>query len=387
MNAPSHTFQFGAFETRAVVTETIPGPEVVAGFPRALLVCDCNTEYVARRIAAASVAASSSADGVGDGESGPAICILPPGETAKNWRSVETVLNAAYAAGLGRDGLFVGCGGGVISDITGFAASVYMRGAGLCLVSTTLLGMVDAALGGKTGFDLFGIKNCAGTFYPAARVFAPLEVLASLPEREWKSGMAEVLKTAILEESGELFALLQRGAGGVFGVAPTGAAPVGAKTMDTAAVAELIRRAMEIKGRIVAEDPRETGSRRALLNLGHTFGHALEAAAGLGNLTHGEAVAWGLARAAELGRARGVTPEKRADAIRELLARAGYEIRAPHPLLTDPGAFMAALGGDKKKKAGKSIFIVPAARGAERAPVDITETGERKSIERIVFGT
>ncbi|MDR2785434.1 MAG: 3-dehydroquinate synthase, partial [Treponema sp.] len=129
-----------------------------------LLVCDNNTAFLAGRIAG-----------------GVPVCVLPHGESEKNWGSVEKILGAARAAGLGRDSLFVGIGGGVISDLTAFAASIYMRGARLCLISTTLLGMVDAALGGKTGFDLFGIKNLAGTFYPARLVYLPVESLATLP--------------------------------------------------------------------------------------------------------------------------------------------------------------------------------------------------------------
>jgi 3-dehydroquinate synthase len=359
-------FRFKAFETEAFITEELPAGEAVwrAKPSRALLVCDRNTEYLARRMAA--------------GEA-PAFCVLPPGEGAKTWGSVENILRAAREAGLGRDGLFVGCGGGVVSDLAAFSASVYMRGTELRLISTSLLGMVDAALGGKTGFDLFGIKNLAGTFYPASGVFAPVEALASLPEREWRSGMAELIKTALLDESGEMPALLRENREWL--LSPAAACGKGSP------VGGIIAGAMELKGRIVEEDPEERGSRRALLNLGHTFGHALESAAGLGVLSHGEAVAWGLARSADLGLRRGVLPEGRAEEIREMLAFWGYETRSPHPLLRDPGAFMAALGGDKKRKAGKNVFIVPGRRGAEALPLDLADSGEKKLIESIVFGT
>jgi 3-dehydroquinate synthase len=312
-------------------------------------------------------------------EGGPALCVLPPGEEAKTWSSVEAILRAAHEAGLGRDGLFAGCGGGVTGDLAGFAASVYMRGAEFRLVSTTLLGMVDAALGGKTGFDLFGIKNLAGTFYPASGVFAPVEALASLPEREWRSGMAELIKTALLDESGEMPALLRENREWL--LSPDAACGKGSP------VAGIIAGAMELKGRIVEADPQEKGSRRALLNLGHTFAHALESAAGLGVLSHGEAVAWGLARSVDLGLRRGILPEGRAGEIRELLAFWGYETRSPHPLLRDAGVFMAALGGDKKRKGGKNVFIVPGSRGAAALPLDLTESRERKLIESIVFAS
>ncbi|MDR3162018.1 MAG: 3-dehydroquinate synthase [Spirochaetaceae bacterium] len=307
---------------------------------RSLLVCDPHTEALAAPIL---------------GDRDIPRCVLPPGETAKGWASVERILAAAAEAGLGRDGLFIALGGGVISDLTAFGASIFMRGCRLCIISTTLLGMADAALGGKTGFDLFGIKNLAGTFYPAEGIYMPLEALASLPQREWKSGMAEVIKTAILGDRA-LMDLLRSPGGDL----------KGGDLLRThrEAVFELIAACVEIKGRIVEADPRETGTDRALLNLGHTFAHALESAAGLGNLSHGEAVAWGLVRSCELGLRLGITPEERAREISALIRSYGYETAAPHPLMGDGRSFMQALGGDKKKKAGTLNVVIPAARRA-----------------------
>jgi 3-dehydroquinate synthase len=335
-------FTFGAFPSRVVIQEELPSPEEIAGASgggRLLFVCDSNTEALARAMA-------------GDHP----LCVLPPGENSKTWASAESIIRAAREAGLGRDGVFIGSGGGVISDLTAFCASVYMRGVSLRLVSTTLLGMVDAGLGGKTGFDLFGIKNLAGTFYPAEAVWMPVSSLDTLPEREWKSGMAELLKTAILE-GGEFLNL--------------------AKTLKESRkeLASCIARAAAFKGRIVEADPRETagaGNSRAVLNLGHTFGHALEAASGLGVLSHGEAVAWGMVRSCEMGLVLGITPGERAREIQKTLEDFGYETRAPHPLCPGTGAFMKALGGDKKKKNGKLQFVVPARQGAELAELDGT---------------
>jgi 3-dehydroquinate synthase len=266
---------------------------------------------------------------------------------------------------LGRDGVFIGVGGGVIGDLTAFCASIYKRGASLRLVSTTLLGMVDASMGGKTGFDLFGIKNLAGSFYPAETVWMPVSSLDTLPEREWKSGMAELLKTAILE--GDDFLNL-------------------AKTLKDSRehLAACIARCVAFKGRIVEADPKETaktGDTRAILNLGHTFGHALEAAAGLGALTHGEAVAWGMVRACELGKVLGITPLDRALEIRDCLEGFGYETRAPHPLCKNAGALIKAMAGDKKKKSGKLNFVVPAGRGAE-----LTDTHGEELILKLIDG-
>jgi 3-dehydroquinate synthase len=280
---------------------------------------------------------------------------------------VEQILRSAREAGLGRDGLFVAVGGGVVSDLTGFAASVYMRGTRLCIVSTTLLGMVDAAVGGKTGFDLFEIKNLAGTFFPAGRVYLPVSSLGTLPPAEWKSGMAELLKTAVLD--GDVFfalaaSLNQNFSPGSF--SPSFPEAFTRRLLEGGAekLMDCLSRAIAYKGRIVESDPKEHGTQRALLNLGHTFAHALESAAGLGRLSHGEAVAWGIIRACELGIALGATPPSRAETIGRLFSSYGYETAAPHPLMGDIDPFLKALGGDKKKKGGGLVFIVPAAEGA-----------------------
>jgi 3-dehydroquinate synthase len=357
-------FNFGVFPSRVVIQEELPSPEEITGFSKGgkfLFVCDRNTEALTRTMA-------------GDHP----ILVLPPGENFKTWASAETIIRAAREAGIGRDGVFIGSGGGVISDLTAFCASVYMRGVSLRLVSTTLLGMVDAGLGGKTGFDLFGIKNLAGTFYPAEAVWMPVSSLDTLPEREWKSGMAELLKTAVLDndDRNDDFLNLTR-----------------ALKESRKDLAACIARAVAFKGRIVEADPRETagagnagGTTRAVLNLGHTFGHALEAASGLGALSHGEAVAWGMARSCELGLILGITPGGRAREIQETLESFGYETRAPHPLCKDTGAFMKALGGDKKKKNGKLQFVVPAPQGAELVELDgVLRDSANSSCEELIL--
>jgi len=232
-----------------------------------------------------------------------------------------------------------------------------MRGCAAALISTTLLGMVDASVGGKTGFDLFGIKNLAGTFYPARHVYIPLESLASLPPAEWKSGMAELIKTAVLEGD-DFLSLIEKLDGGF--------------TVMTKTIAPCIDRAVRFKGRIVEEDPFETGGRRMLLNLGHTFGHALEAAVGLGRISHGEAVAWGIARSCELGLALGICPPHRAERIMLLLRAFDYETAAPYPFAAG-AELIQALGSDKKKRRGKLVFIVPDEKSARPVTVDTPE--------------
>jgi 3-dehydroquinate synthase len=341
-----HTFTFGEIRSCLHIREALPSLDCIfeeTGGP-GLIVCDTHTEQWARRRL---------------GKVPAVFCVLESGEKQKNWSSVETILAAAKEGGLGRDGLFIGIGGGVVSDLTGFAASVYMRGVSLCLVSTTLLGMIDAAIGGKTGFDLFGIKNMAGAFYPASHVYMPLDVVETLPKREWKSGMAELIKTAVLdsEESLDMIKNLD------------GSFPGGA------VLADLVERAALVKCRIVEADPRETGNRRVLLNLGHTFGHALESATGLGYLSHGEAVAWGMVRACELGVTIGITPKERARKIRDIISSFGYEIRAPHPIMKNSSGFIKALDRDKKKQGGKLMFVVPSAEQAVLISGDRIEPG------------
>ncbi|MDR1507283.1 MAG: 3-dehydroquinate synthase [Treponema sp.] len=346
-----YNFTFGSFHSRVIIREKLPDSGEIALLPSCLAICDEHTEPILRRILGA--AANSTVFTL----------VLPSGEQNKGWNSVEAILKAARRLGLGRDGLFLAAGGGVLCDLAGFAASVYMRGARLALVPTTLLAMADAALGGKTGFDFEGIKNLAGTFYPAEEIFVSLEALETLPEREWKSGMAEIIKAAILErpadgqapgfsrEPGESLRALAEAGGKVPAAGPW--------------LSDMLAMAVTVKGAVVQADPRETGSERALLNLGHTFGHALEAAAGLGVVSHGEAVAWGIARACRMGRALGITPRKRAAAIMDVLSAWGYHTAVPYPAPVDPGIFKNAILSDKKKKNGGIRFVVPNADRAE----------------------
>ncbi|MDR0551781.1 MAG: 3-dehydroquinate synthase [Spirochaetaceae bacterium] len=343
----SLNFNFGGTDTRVFIQDELPSLSdilpIMGRDKRYHVICDENTKPYADEI----------------GASVP-ICLSGSGEKEKNWDSIKKILKAACAAELGRDDIFIGIGGGVVSDICAFAASIYMRGARLALVSTTLLGMADAALGGKTGIDLFGIKNLAGTFYPARAVWMPLSTLKTLPPSQFKSGLAEIIKSVILDETideNTAFEELSKGNAAV-------------------RLEKIVLAAVKLKGRIVEADPRETGTERAKLNLGHTFGHALEAAAGLGKITHGEAVAWGIVRACELGLALGITPPERAHAITHLLQNLGYETGAPHPALLSGGSgqplarkFLNALNSDKKRIAGSLRFIIPAQKGAVIVPV------------------
>lgn len=350
-----HRFTFGKFVSQVHLRKELPQMDGIfpdePGSPvfRSILICDTHTEAIALSIK--------------QNHDIP-LCVLSGGEAAKGWPAVERILAAAKKGGLGRDGLFIAVGGGVVSDLSAFGASVFMRGCKLCIVSTTLLGMVDAALGGKTGFDLFGIKNLAGTFYPARHIYLPLDTLTTLPREEWRSGMAELIKTALLG-GGEMEKALR-----VLGAAFSRGDLL---PEHEELLFELVSASVKIKGRIVEADPQETGTERALLNWGHTFAHALESSAGLGNISHGEAVAWGLVRSCELGHHIGITPKERALEITDLVRSFGYEITTPHPKMGDKKNFIKALWGDKKQKAGKLRFVIPAVQGVQIIQDDLIE--------------
>jgi 3-dehydroquinate synthase len=365
-------FNFGISQTTAHIASDIPGiNDIAADFGSAyfkpLLICDKNTLYLAKKI---------------KGSTEIPYCILEPGEPSKKWDSVETILRHARNAGMGRDGIFIGIGGGVICDLAAFAVSIYMRGCPLALVATSLLCVADACIGGKTGFDLFGIKNLAGTFYPARHVYMPLDSLNSLPPAEWKSGMAELIKAAILggdDTLDDFFAMTSLFPAGSF----NGNFPEDFALRLCSSSSDLLLRCIEhsvqLKGRIVQEDPLETGSSRILLNLGHTFGHALETSAGLGKIPHGEAVAWGIARSCDLGLKLGCCPSRRAEQIKALLAAFGYETAARHPLMGSADVFFGALINDKKNRGGKITFIVPDEKSAHPESIDIS------SLKKIIF--
>ena len=283
------------------------------------------------------------------------LVILEAGESNKSLSAIEPILETALAAGLARDSLFVGFGGGVVTDMTAFAASLYMRGAQLELVPTTLLAMADAAIGGKTGVDFGNYKNCVGTFYPAQKIHIAVSALETLPESEYRSGLAEVFKTALLYAP-KLFQIMAEKRDVVL-------------ARDEELLLEVVKRCVQAKAHVVERDLRESGE-RMYLNLGHTFGHALESVAGFGETSHGDAVAWGIARALELGKRLGITdPDYIADVI-PVLESYGWSSAAVHPALAKKiaagsmtkdeaaTALLAAMKNDKKKKAGAIRFIL-----------------------------
>lgn len=261
---------------------------------------------------------------------------LPDGESFKRWEQVEAVVAGWLEAGLHRGDAVAAVGGGVVTDLVGFAAAVYLRGVAWVAAPTTLLAMVDAAVGGKTGFNLEQGKNLVGAFWPPRLVAADVDVLATLPERELRAGLAEVVKHGWIGDRG-LLELAQRAAD----------AP--------ARWQELVARAVAVKAEVVAADEREAG-RRAALNLGHTVGHALEAATGYRRLLHGEAVAWGMLAVAELSARRGLL----SPAARARLERAVTAL-GPLPAIADlaPETVLDHLARDKKRDDGGVAWVLP----------------------------
>jgi len=272
--------------------------------------------------------------------------VWPPGEAFKTWAQIDGLLRQALDIGLARDSTIAGVGGGVVTDMAAFAASLYMRGCRLVLVPTTLLAMVDAALGGKTGVDYQGFKNLVGTFYPAQELRIWPGALATLPDRDYRSGLAEVIKHAFLVDA-DLLALLEDRRDAVL-------------ARDPGVVDEVVRRAVLVKAGVVQRDLRETGE-RAFLNLGHTFGHALESVVGFdGSWTHGEAVCWGMARALDLGVTLGKTDSAWRERALRVMAAYGFRLQAPG---VEARAVVAAMRNDKKKKQGLVRFVLQEAQG------------------------
>lgn len=274
------------------------------------------------------------------------LVVLGAGESHKTIENVLFIVKTALDSGLQRSSIFVGIGGGVICDMTAFASSIFKRGARLELVPTTLLAMVDAAVGGKTGCDFENYKNMIGTFYPASRLHVFSDFLQSLPESEYRSGLAETLKTALLYAP-KLFHILQ-----------TQKDQVMERKSDL--IRQIIRRCVIAKASIVEKDLTETGLRMQL-NLGHTFAHALETCAGLGAIPHGDAVAWGIGRAMDLSVNLNLCEQDYRTEVEEVLKSYGWCTTSFHPVLegkfSPKEAANALLDAMKKDKKNSSSAI------------------------------
>ena len=278
--------------------------------------------------------------------------VLPDGEAHKDWATLNLIFDALLGQGCDRKTVLFALGGGVVGDMTGFAAASYMRGVPFVQVPTTLLAQVDSSVGGKTAINHPLGKNMIGAFYQPVRVVCDLDTLKTLPERELSAGLAEVIKYGPIADmdflawiEAHIDALLQR---------------------EPTALAHAVQRSCEIKAAVVGQDERESGL-RAILNFGHTFGHAIEAGLGFGAWLHGEAVGCGMVMAAELSQRLGQVDAAFVHRLKALVARAGLPVRGPVLDAADNAlAYIEHMRLDKKAEAGDIKFVVIAPPGQAR---------------------
>jgi 3-dehydroquinate synthase len=287
--------------------------------------------------------------------------VLPSGEAHKTLASFGQILDACAGAGLRRDDLLIALGGGVIGDLAGFAAASYMRGIGFVQIPTTLLAMVDSSVGGKTGLNLGAGKNLVGAFWPPRLVLADIDTLSTLDAREYRAGLAEVVKYAAIADPGFFDWLAAR------------VALINAR--DPAVVARLVEVSCRHKAAIVARDEREQGD-RALLNFGHTFGHAIEAALDYKGLLHGEAVAIGMLQAARLSERLGLANAADSARLEALLQALGLPTTPPQ---ITPERLLEPMALDKKATRKGLRFILWHGIGQARI-VDEVAVGEVRAV-------
>ncbi len=278
-------------------------------------------------------------------EFGVTAMTVPAGETSKSWEMAGQLVEAIAVAGLGREDVVVAVGGGVVGDLAGFAAAVYQRGIAFVQVPTTLLAMVDSSVGGKTAVDLSAGKNLAGAFKQPLVVLADVGTLATLSDAEWLSGVAEAVKSALLDGE-EFTSWLEEHA-----------ALIGER--DTDVVTELIARCVAFKAGVVARDEKEEGPRECL-NYGHTLGHAIEKVAGYGTFTHGAAIAEGMRFAARVSLALGFADAEFVRRQDRLLDDVGLCVLELEPSVAE---LLAAMHGDKKARGGAVRMVLPSTPG------------------------
>lgn len=291
----------------------------------------------------------------------PHVITFPAGEEHKTIQTVMQVWGELLQAGIERGSPVIALGGGVVGDLTGFAAATYLRGVPWINVPTTLLAMIDSSLGGKTGIDLPQGKNLAGAFYPPRLVLADPSLLTTLPERELRGGLAEVIKHGVIGDP-DLFDLCAHG--------------VEAALADSD---RLVKQGMAVKLRVIELDPYEKGIRQAL-NLGHTIGHGVELASDF-TLSHGESIAIGMVAEAWMAEEQGIAESGLAETIRAALVNAGLPVEIPAGLETE--RIVAAMQHDKKKAAGQVRFALPVRVGEVRVGIPVEDWPDRLAKHRI----
>ncbi|MGE9291747.1 MAG: 3-dehydroquinate synthase [Puniceicoccales bacterium] len=289
--------------------------------------------------------------------------VMPAGETSKSLATAEHFLQFLATNGMDRSSFIIAVGGGVLGDLAGFCAAIYLRGIEFFQIPTTLLSMVDSSVGGKTGVNLPAGKNLTGAFQQPLGVSAWLPFLRTLPTREFSAGMAEVIKYGLLADE-DLFHLLEKS---------------GTITADSPVLENLIARCCEIKAEIVAADEREEAAEggRALLNLGHTFGHAIEAVAGYGEYLHGEAVAIGMLMAVRYSEGSGFLKRGATSRLEKLLAVNGLPTKLHTPLDTE--SLLRAMGRDKKVRMGKLRLIILDKIGSSRV-IEVADSAQLREL-------
>ncbi len=278
---------------------------------------------------------------------------VPVGEQQKRLGTLERLCEELASHGADRDSLLIALGGGVIGDLTGFLAAVYMRGIRFVQVPTTLLAQVDSSVGGKTGVNLAAGKNLVGSFYHPLSVFADIDTLATLPQRELRAGLQESVKAGVIRDPA-LFDYMEANEERIL-------------SGDAEALLHVVEASVRMKAEVVGEDEREHGL-RMILNFGHTVGHAIEAATGYKALLHGEAIGWGMVAAVRLAQARGVLPNEDAERITTLV----HSFADLPPFTAETQQLVALTGSDKKKRSGTLSFVLPVAIGRVEIVRDVT---------------
>jgi 3-dehydroquinate synthase len=293
-----------------------------------------------------------------DEKGAPTILFLPSGERHKRLASVESLAQQLATAGADRDSLLLAFGGGVLGDMTGFLAAIYMRGIRYVQIPTTLLAQVDSSIGGKTGVNLQAGKNLIGSFHHPQAVFADTNLLATLPPAELRAGLQESIKAGIIYDP-KLFRYMEQNADAI--LAPK-------KNPDPAALTRVVTASVRVKADVVSKDEKESGL-RMILNFGHTIGHAIEAATNYKQLLHGEAVAWGSIAALNVARNRKAIDPKQADRIESLILRYG----PLPPFKATANKLVALTSRDKKNRSGTRSFVLPTAIGKTEIVRNVTE--------------
>lgn len=290
------------------------------------------------------------------------VLFFPGGEVNKRLASLEALAEQMVARGADRSSVVIAVGGGIVTDVAGFLAAVFMRGVPVIQVPTTLLAQVDASVGGKTGVNLCSGKNLIGSFHQPLVVLIDPLVLASLPDREYCAGLFEIIKCGIIADAA-LFEVLRAEKDRVL-------------ARDSATLERIISDSVRIKAEVVSADEKEGGLRR-ILNFGHTFGHALEAETGYERLLHGEAVGWGMKAATELSRLEGVLADADAETI-------GACIDSYHGIPSldgiDPARIAARLRSDKKTVRGRVHFVLAERVGSTRITAEVSDANVLASI-------